>query len=185
MNKINRTLRNSEGITIVELLATLVIVSIIGALSYSILSQGYANYQRIQVETQLRDEADLIMASLLKDLFVLKESEIASVENCNDSVKSSYLNVTKQGTLPSSSYKTGFEGSKVYVKGNEVKFYDENVQILPTTCSSTSPTFIKKTPNKGEYTIAFTLQIIKGNKPHKMKFINTIQVIDDSKEVAG
>lgn len=185
MEKLMKQINNNKGITLVELLATLVIVSIIGAFSYSVLSQGYANYQRIQVETELRDEADLIMVSIIKDLFVLKEGEIKLENKCTSGTSNSYLTVTKTGTSPEDSYKTGFESGKVFVKGKEVRFFNSNVQVIPNDCSTVSPTFIEKTSNPAEYNITFTLKTIKGKTEHTMKFENTVQVIDDSKEVAG
>ncbi|MEK6267720.1 MAG: prepilin-type N-terminal cleavage/methylation domain-containing protein [Planococcus sp. (in: firmicutes)] len=43
---------NQQGVTLVELLATILILSIVSALSYTVLNQGYSNYQRIKVETE-------------------------------------------------------------------------------------------------------------------------------------
>lgn len=71
-------LNNERGLTLIELLATLVITVMIGMIAYSILFNGFKTYERVKVEADLRDEADLIMAELLSDLFILKESEIAN-----------------------------------------------------------------------------------------------------------
>ncbi|ANU25652.1 PulJ/GspJ family protein [Planococcus versutus] len=181
MNKIINVFKNDHGVTLVELMATLVIVSIIGILSYTVLFQGYSNYQRIQVETQLRDEADLIMASMIKDLFILKDGQIEVENFCTNNKKTSLLNVMKSGKF----VKTGFEGENVLVNGNVINFYNQNVKIIPTDCSSNSPTSITKNDTEAEYTIVFTLKLNKGNKEHRMKFENTVQVIANSKEDAG
>lgn len=175
-------LLNEKGITLVELLATIVIVSIVAALSYSILFQGYSNYQRIKAENELRDEADLIMASLIKDIFVLKSSEIRLDKSCSSGTKQSFLTITKFGT--SSSYKTGFDNGKVFVKSQQVKFYDNSVQLVPGTCTDTSPTFIEQKANSSEFNITFTLKVVKGKKDYTKKFENTITVINDAKEGA-
>lgn len=70
-------LKNEHGLTLVELLAVLVIASMIGIIAYAILFNGFKTYDRVKVEAQLRDEADIIMAELISELFTLKESEIA------------------------------------------------------------------------------------------------------------
>ncbi|MBU9672907.1 prepilin-type N-terminal cleavage/methylation domain-containing protein [Planococcus sp. CP5-4] len=184
MNKFFKLLKDNNGVTLVELLATLVIVSIIGTLSYSVLYQGYANYQRIQVETELRDEADLIMASMIKDLFVLKKSEITLSNKCSANDSNSLLLVSKTENGSSNSYKTGFENGKVFVKDQEINFYNDNIEVLQTDCSETSPTIIKNDTETAEYTVIFTLQAIKGNTPHTMRFENTVKLIDDSAEVS-
>ncbi|MDJ0330987.1 prepilin-type N-terminal cleavage/methylation domain-containing protein [Planococcus sp. S3-L1] len=182
-----KIIKDNNGVTLVELLATLVIVSIIATLTYSVLFQGYSNYQRIQVESQLRDEADLIMASMVKDLFVLKKSQISLKNQCTAGVNKSLIEVKKikasNGTIEI--YKTGFENGKVFVKGNEINFYNDNIKLLNTDCSPLSPTIIRKKDDSNTYTIIFTLQTIKGKTMHSIKFENTINVIDDSKEASG
>lgn len=71
---------NEEGLTLVEALAVVVISSIIIIFTGSLIVQSMKNQERISVEVQLRDEADIIMSKLIKDLFTLKESEIERVE---------------------------------------------------------------------------------------------------------
>ncbi len=182
----NRIIKNNKGVTLVELLATLVIISIIGALTYSVLFQGFSNYQRIQVESQLRDEADLIMANIVKDLFVLKKSQISLKNQCTAGVNKSLIEVkkVKASTGTTETYKTGFENGKVFVKGNEISFYNDNIKLLNTDCSALSPTIIRKKDDSNAYTIIFTLQTLKGKTMHTIKFENTINVIDDSKEAS-
>lgn len=74
-----KLLLNNRGITIVEALAVITISSIVIVLSTSIIVQTFKNQKNISIESQLRDEADVISSSLMKDLFTLKESEIDHV----------------------------------------------------------------------------------------------------------
>lgn len=76
----NRAGLNQKGLTLVEVLAVVVISSIIIIFSGTLIVQSMKNQERITAEVQLRDEADIIMAKLMKDLFTLKESEIERVE---------------------------------------------------------------------------------------------------------
>lgn len=184
---LNRLVKfNEKGVTLVELLATLILISIVSALAYSIFFQGYGNYQRIKVETELRDEADLIMASFVKDLFVLKESEIKLINSC--ATNSSHLVITKKGAVPGSTttpYKTGFENQKVLVKDQQVQFYNENIELVPPNCSSNPPTSITKLTTGTGYTIKFTLKSKNSKKNLEMQFSNTVKVIDDSNNTAA
>lgn len=179
-----KKLQNDKGITLVELLATLVIISIIGALSYSILFHGYSNYQRIQAETQLRDEADLIMSSFIKDMFVLKGNEIISLEtSCTNGLSTSLINV--QRVNPDNpeevveGYQTGFKDGKVIVKDQPVEFYNNTVILQKEICGETHFNLITEEKENKEYKINFTLQTMKGKNPHTMEFENTVQVIND------
>lgn len=180
MNKLLRFIKNNQGITLVELLATLVIVSIVGTLTYSVLFQGYSNYQRIQVESELRDEADLIMSSFIKEVFLLKNSEITVVSNCTNGNFKSYIGPSGDGNL-SPSYFTGFDNNQMKVNGRVISFSTNNIALMPTDCiSSTTPTFITESEDGKNINITFTLTTMKGNTLHKMKFENTLQVINDS-----
>lgn len=67
---------NEAGVTLVELLAAIVITTIIGFVIYGVLFGGFKTYDRVKIETKLRDEADLIMAELISDMFTLHTSDI-------------------------------------------------------------------------------------------------------------
>lgn len=180
MNKLVKFVNNNKGITLVELLATLVIVSIIGTLTYSVLFQGYSNYQRIQVESELRDEADLIMSSFIKEVFLLKNSEVAAVSKCSGGETKSYIGQTGTGSL-SPNYFTGFDKNQLKVNGKVIQFYNKNIDLKPTNCNSdTSPTLITESEDGKEINIIFTLTTKKGKNVHEMKFENTLQVINDT-----
>lgn len=185
---INRLIKSNEnGLTLIELLATLVLLSIVSVLSYSIIFQGFNNFQRTKIETELRDEADLIMTNLVRDLFVLKASETTLNNSCSNGLNTSHINIIKKDPLNASNtttYKTGFENSKIIVKGQQVKFYEENIELLPPTCSPSSPTSITKTEKGTGYIIKFTLKSKNSKKKLELQFVNTIQVIDDRKDNA-
>ncbi|WP_185960033.1 PulJ/GspJ family protein [Planococcus soli] len=172
-------LSNEKGITLVELLATIVLVSIIAALSYTVLFQGYSNYQRIKVETELRDEADLIMASLISDLFVAKRSELQLVQTCNNGLVESYVRVSKEGEPI---YETGFKNKQTIVKNQPVQFYNESVKLIGSTCTGSSSEVLKSNITSTDgiaYTVSFILETTKRQTKFQKEFINTIVVIDN------
>src|SRR5690625_3854869 len=67
---------DEAGLSLVELLAALTIASIIGVIAYSILFGGFKTYDRVKIQAELRDEADVIMAELISNLFTIKSSEV-------------------------------------------------------------------------------------------------------------
>lgn len=187
MKKPIERLVNNQGVTLVELLATIIIVSIVAALTYTILFQGYSNYQRVTVEAELRDEADLIMASLVKDIFTLKKSEVQLVQSCANGMANSYLNVTKTNPVTgvkATPYKTGLDSGKVIAKGSQVQTSSDNIELLSTACTPTSPKFISQSANGAEYTITFSLKTKNSKKQLQIDFTNTVTIIDDTKERA-
>lgn len=177
-----KKIQNDKGLTLVELLAALVIVSIIGALSYSVLFQGYSNYQRIQAETQLRDEADLIMSSFIKDMFVLKANEIMLETTCTQNNSSSIMKIKKVNSLNPSEvieeYQTGFKNGEVIVKDQTVHLYNSSVKLVPNNCGNANNYSITEEKTNSEYKIKFTLEIMKGKTPYKLEFENRVQVIN-------
>ncbi|EIM05625.1 hypothetical protein A1A1_14954 [Planococcus antarcticus DSM 14505] len=172
-------LTNEKGVTLVELLATIVLVSIIAALSYTVLFQGYSNYQRIKVETELRDEADLIMASLISDLFVAKRSELQLVQACKSGLVESYVKVSKKG-VPT--YETGFKNKQTIVRNQPVQFYNESVKLVGSTCTGSASEVLKPniiSTDGVAYTVSFTLETMKRQTKFQKEFTNTIVVIDN------
>lgn len=184
MRNLIKRLTNSQGVTLVELLATIIIVSIVATLTYTILFQGYSNYQRVKVEAELRDEADLIMASLIKDIFTLKKSEVQLVDSCTIDVSNAYLNVTKTHPVTgvkAAPYKTGLDGGKVIVKGSQVHTSSDNIELVSTACTPSSPKFISQSANGAEYIIKFSLKTKNSKKQLRIDFTNTVTIIDDTK----
>lgn len=174
-NKLN----NQDGVTLVELLATILLLGIVSALAYSVLLQGYSNYQRIKVETELRDEADLIMASFVSDLFVAKSSELELVEACQNGKIQSFVKVTKED---GSTYQTGFKNDTVIVKGQVVELFDETIHMIEPTCTGSPSEELNSRLRSSDgvaYTINFTLETVKNQIPFTKEFSNTVTVIDD------
>lgn len=68
MNLFARILKDQRGISLFELLAVLAISSIIMSSMYGAFIMGINLYKKIGIEAQMRDEADIMVASLLNDL---------------------------------------------------------------------------------------------------------------------
>lgn len=58
-----------RGVTLVELLVTIALVSLFGTIMYSVFLTGIKLYQKIEVEGQLRDDADYVATAILNEMY--------------------------------------------------------------------------------------------------------------------
>ncbi|CAI6040870.1 prepilin-type N-terminal cleavage/methylation domain-containing protein [Cohnella sp. JJ-181] len=64
-----RLLHEERGLTLVELIATVSVFSIVMLAIYGIIHFGLGTYHRITIENSLRDEGDLLMSSVITELY--------------------------------------------------------------------------------------------------------------------
>lgn len=64
-----KRLSSERGITLIELLVTLVIMSIVSGVIYSVFATGFKLYQKIGIEAQLRDDADYVATMILNEMY--------------------------------------------------------------------------------------------------------------------
>lgn len=172
---------NSSGVTLIELLATLAIVGIIAGLAFSIFFQGLSSYERIKMEAELRDEADVIMSNFIKNIFTLKESEIDSLTTvCSNNSPNSYIKLSENGI----SYNTGFFNNQILINNVPIILQSNKVSLVPNICNgvpSNLHNYITEiaSPYGKEYTVHFTLTTTLRGTERQLKFVNTIQVIND------
>lgn len=112
---------NEKGISLPELLAAIVLAAIIGSIAYMILFTGMKTNERVQVEGQLRDEADLIMTWLIEDFYTLKSSEIVEKHLPETNTNDYYFVIENQDEVK----QIGFIGGKVYYNEGEIKPNDK------------------------------------------------------------
>lgn len=145
-----KTLKNEKGLTLSELLAALTLTTLIGFIAYGILFNGYKTYDRVNVEAALRDEADLIMAELLNQLFLLKESEIDRTYFPQPNSTNYFIQLTN-------GQKIGFIDGKVFLD-NDSQYIIQNNNIRIT-----DETKIQEV-EKGQYRIILSLEWIETNQ---------------------
>ncbi|WP_158595071.1 PulJ/GspJ family protein [Oceanobacillus piezotolerans] len=159
--------KNERGLTLVELLAAIVLTSIIGVIGYSVLFNGIATYDRVKAETELRDEADLIMASMINELYTLKLSEI-KVKNLPEAGTDNHYLVIKADEEENK--EIGFIDGMVIINDNEVSLHNE-IQIA-------NGTKIEEI-EEGHYRITLVLE--KKDSNQKIETISEIGIINDKK----
>ncbi|MBP2001571.1 prepilin-type N-terminal cleavage/methylation domain-containing protein [Paenibacillus shirakamiensis] len=67
-----------EGFTLIELIAVLSLFGLVLGLIYSVLMFGFKSYTQIHVENALRDEADIVMSSVITELYTFGPDRISS-----------------------------------------------------------------------------------------------------------
>lgn len=191
----NKFIRDNKGLTLVELLASIILISVISILIFSILTKSLETNRIIQQETMLRDEADIIVSKFVKSLYSTKQGHI--YKNITDSGGNSYLEVTN--------CEKDADGNLVIINGCEIlpigfkttngvtkayymdsNFKDESYSVTQKNIEILQTSKIIGDPNKTSvYEIFLDLQVKhkRGNKEvtKKITFKNEIQTILTSK----
>lgn len=178
--------------TLIELLGAIIILSIIIALAFPILLSGINTSNDIQKETMLRDEADYLMATIIKGLYTTKESEIKA-RYFPDKGTSNYFIEKKNGD------KIGFIDGKLRVGREVIELnnnaitlciakiidYEEDILEEAEGCSSISQSPLEEPDldnlnymQDGEYKIILSLRYT-GRFPIDRLFVNVVRTIND------
>jgi len=163
----NKFIKNERGITLPELLAVFVIIGFLGTIIISFLISGFKAQARIQIESELRDEADIIMAELISDFYILKSSQIKNEHFPKDGTENYYIELTDGSKL-------GFYEGKVHLKNKQTVSLQSNKILLDPR----SKIEIVE-GDKGLYHI--TLVLVRNNEgvPQELKTESEIAIIKD------
>ena len=189
MFQLNKILNNNKGITLLEVLATLVITSIIGIITINVFMKGSESARNINIDSQLRDEADLIMSKFIKTIYTTNQNTIV---HRNFEGNNSYIEVTSdltkcskdeegkwkidtvcEATLKKIGFITANGKTTVSFKNEEYNLQNQNIQILPESKISGDPS----TASSYEILLVLEEKTKYGNKTITQKkiFKNTIQ----------
>lgn len=189
---LNKHIKNDKAFTLVEILACLVLLSIISIFIIPLITNSIETTREIQQDTNTRDEADLIMSKFIKTLYSTKQTNI--IRNITDSNGNSYLDISNDitkcsknvdgtwnlntdcvDTLEPLGFKTVAGNTKIHFKNEEYTISNNNIKI-----SSNSK--IKGDPNSVDiYEISLYLELTntrdKNSVPQELEFKNQIQPI--------
>jgi len=185
MLRLNDKRLDEQGITLVELLAVLILMSFISIFTITLIVQSTETTDAIRIESSIRDEGDIIVSKLIKTLYETKEAHI--IQNVTDN-ENSYLNVTSNPTLcqrdtsgnlilntacTNSLMPIGFQTTdgktKLYLKNEIYEVSNNYISIKNTSRISGDPTKVNS------YKITLILQYKKRNNMKEIEFINQIQ----------
>lgn len=113
-----RYLKDEKGMSLIELLATIALAGIVAALIFSVMSTSLKTTERVSAESELRDEADLIMSNFIESLYKTKQSDISRQVTGSST---SYI-------LLKSNQKIGFDRQDVLVTRPDTNNSDQTIQ---------------------------------------------------------
>ncbi|QUL54529.1 prepilin-type N-terminal cleavage/methylation domain-containing protein [Paenibacillus tritici] len=76
MRKYVDRLRSQQGFTLIELIAAITLFSMIVGIISMVTMFGFRSYHKITIENSLRDEADLIMSSIINELYIFAPERV-------------------------------------------------------------------------------------------------------------
>lgn len=161
---------NQKGLTLIELLASLIITITLSIFAFNLLSKGLDHYENIKSTNSLRDEADYLMAVLVKEIYTTKETEITAFHSPQKNTSNYFFEVTKTNT----NYKTGFINGELIIKNNKIG--SENPNIIISDKSIITVDDIDKSIYK------INLVLVNKKKKKEMNFENEIRTINDKEE---
>ena len=183
--RLNSKRLDERGITLVELLAVLILMSFISIFTITLIVQSTETTDAIRIESSIRDEGDIIVSKFIKTLYETKEAHI--IQNVTDN-ENSYLNVTSNPSLCQRDasgnliLNTGCKNSlmpigflttdgktKLYLKNEIYEVSNNHISIKNTSRISGDPTKVDS------YKITLILQYKTRNNLKEIEFINEIQ----------
>ena len=167
MLSMNKFFKSERGITLPELLAVFVVISVLGTVIMSFLISGFKAQTRIQLESELRDEADIIMTEVISDLYTLKASEIEAQHLPEENTENYYLQL-RDGSI------IGFYEGKIHLKDKQtVSLTTDKIRLDP------SSKIILEDSEKGLYHISLTLTTGIDDNSQTLTTESKIAIIND------
>ncbi len=81
MQKLFAKWRREEGVTLIELIAVLSIMGLVLGIVSTTIFFGFRSYNRISVENDLRDQGDVIMSSIITELYTFAPDRVYPLTN--------------------------------------------------------------------------------------------------------
>ncbi|MDD9267819.1 prepilin-type N-terminal cleavage/methylation domain-containing protein [Paenibacillus sp. GCM10023248] len=75
--------REEKGLSLVELIASLSILSLVMGTIYAVITFGFTAYNKVTVENSLRDEADMMMSAVMTQLYTYGPEYVSNIANEN------------------------------------------------------------------------------------------------------
>lgn len=86
--------RKEEGLTLIEMIAAITLSAIIIGVISGVMMFGVRSYHKIRIENALRDEADLIMSSIITELYTFAPEQVRNMPNGNGVILTGAVNGT-------------------------------------------------------------------------------------------
>ncbi|MCQ4088777.1 prepilin-type N-terminal cleavage/methylation domain-containing protein [Saccharibacillus sp. JS10] len=80
-NRFVKALKREDGVTLIELLAVLALMSIILGVISTTIFFGFRSYNQVSVENRLREESDVVMSSIITELYAFAPDRVYPLAN--------------------------------------------------------------------------------------------------------
>lgn len=186
---LNKMLKNSQGVTLLEVLASITLFAIISILVVNVFVKASETANNVQTDTELRDEADIIMSRFIKTIYSTNQNTIIrNISNENES----YIEITNDlskcqkdengnwiidtachNTLQKVGFQTIDHTTNMILKDENYRLEHKDIRILPESKinGDSETTFMYEIYLVLEKTIKHGNQTIR----KKMVFKNSIQ----------
>ncbi|WP_379135584.1 type II secretion system protein J [Paenibacillus sp. sgz500958] len=96
MKGFDKGIKSEEGFTLIEMIVALTLFSLVAGLISGVTMFGFRSYHKITVENDLRYEADLIMSSIITELYTYGAER---VQNTNGGIELIKTGVSTRRTI--------------------------------------------------------------------------------------
>lgn len=83
MKKYAKRLKSEQGFTLIEMIAALTLFSMVVGIISMVTMFGFRSYHKITIENSLRDEADIIMSTIINELYTFAPEKVENTTNIN------------------------------------------------------------------------------------------------------
>ncbi|HSH24696.1 MAG TPA: prepilin-type N-terminal cleavage/methylation domain-containing protein [Massilibacterium sp.] len=156
-------IQNERGLTLIEVLVTIVLLSLFGIILSLILNTGLSSYKSVTIQNEMRSEADVIMTTIIKQTYSKNASKLSISEDKQRITLNDYNEFIE------------IENGKVYIQVR-----DENHHLVKTLVSNENYDFSKTTfslNSKKVLTVHLTIQS-KKNKKITMNLKNELGLLN-------
>jgi prepilin-type N-terminal cleavage/methylation domain-containing protein len=157
MTKFVNRIRGEQGLTLIELIASLTVLSLVVGLIYTVSMFGFRSYHKVQIENSLREEADILMSSIISELYVFGPESVSQPMNIDGSDNASRIELKRgldelevgreilmeNGNLLIRDIRTGLQSEPIALNRGEIIVKSELIQPgseIKLTCSNDKPT---------------------------------------------
>lgn len=138
MRKFVKHLRRQEGFTLVEMIPTLLLLAMVMSMIYGVANFGMRSYHQIKVENALRDEGDILMSSIITELYTFSPDRIRQLTNNGKNI-----GIRLERDIAGTSSAGTMEALNIYLQGGSL--YIGNLQTISSASASAISTISQPT----------------------------------------
>ncbi|WP_046215966.1 prepilin-type N-terminal cleavage/methylation domain-containing protein [Paenibacillus wulumuqiensis] len=120
MRRFVKRLRSQQGFTLIEMLPTLLLLTMIMTAVYAVATFGMRSYSQINTENRLREEGDIMMSSIITQLYTFTPDRVRQLTD--NSGQPAGIRLEKNGDKP--------ESKDIYICGGKL-YLGAKVEGIP------------------------------------------------------